>query len=275
MAKPGPKSKKGKAAVRLNAVRHGVLSTTPVIPGLENQEDWEAHRAGLMASRAPEGPLEEALAERVALLFWRLQRVIRYERDVIAVAQERLVGDLPLRPRRFATNEEADFKLALTRERLRLLRELAQLPDDAEVAGDDAAIILSAVARYADDVDLESFSIPGVPDDIALEDFTGWTARLIRDGIAAIAADAGQDPKILLVIATSTAELEVINGQIEAERKARDLDRERRERLLPDGPTLDNIVRYEAHLGRQLYQALHELEALQARRRGGAPPLQG
>ncbi len=32
-------------------------------------------------------------------------------------------------------------------------------------------------------------------------------------------------------------------------------------------------MRYESHLNRQLYQALHELEALKARRQGQAAPL--
>ena len=43
-----------------------------------------------------------------------------------------------------------------------------------------------------------------------------------------------------------------------------------RERLLPDEKTLEKIARYEAHLSCQLYQAMHELEALQAKRAGGA-----
>jgi hypothetical protein len=37
--------------------------------------------------------------------------------------------------------------------------------------------------------------------------------------------------------------------------------------------TLEKVVRYEAHLSRQLYKAMHELEALQARRMGGSVPL--
>jgi hypothetical protein len=36
---------------------------------------------------------------------------------------------------------------------------------------------------------------------------------------------------------------------------------------------LQPILRYEAHLNRQLYQALHELESLQDRRAGKAAPL--
>ncbi len=100
MAKRGPKTKSGKETVRWNAVRHGVLSTSPVIPGLEREEDWEAHRAGLLASLAPEGHLEIALAERVALQLWRLQRVARYETESIALAQERVEDDLA-RQRRY------------------------------------------------------------------------------------------------------------------------------------------------------------------------------
>jgi hypothetical protein len=46
-----------------------------------------------------------------------------------------------------------------------------------------------------------------------------------------------------------------------------------RERLLPDEKTLEKVAHYEAHLPRQLYKALHELEALQARREGGSAPL--
>src|SRR5688572_9638846 len=50
-------------------------------------------------------------------------------------------------------------------------------------------------------------------------------------------------------------------------------DRLTRGRLLPDANTLQKITRYEAHLSRQLLQALHELQRLQAVRGGRAVPL--
>jgi hypothetical protein len=52
-----------------------------------------------------------------------------------------------------------------------------------------------------------------------------------------------------------------------------DLARMSRERLLPRVEILEKVARYEAHLSRQLYKAMHELEALQVRRQGGAAPL--
>jgi hypothetical protein len=46
-----------------------------------------------------------------------------------------------------------------------------------------------------------------------------------------------------------------------------------RARLMPRGDQLQQLIRYEAHLNRQLFHALHELEALQARRSGNPAPL--
>jgi hypothetical protein len=45
----------------------------------------------------------------------------------------------------------------------------------------------------------------------------------------------------------------------------KDLESMSKERLLPDEKTLEKVARYEAHLSRQLYKAMHELEALQVR----------
>ena len=59
----------------------------------------------------------------------------------------------------------------------------------------------------------------------------------------------------------------------EQQSSQRRVQRLRRERLLPDDASLNKVMRYEAHLNRQLYQALHELEAMQARRQGQAAPL--
>ena len=80
----GPKTKVGKAIVSRNAVKHGIMSETPVIPGMEEVEDWHAHLDGVIKSLEPEGHLETVLAERIASLFWRFNRVIRYETAITA-----------------------------------------------------------------------------------------------------------------------------------------------------------------------------------------------
>ncbi|MCH8007809.1 MAG: hypothetical protein IIC91_02990 [Chloroflexi bacterium] len=62
-----------------NAVSHGMWTDRPVIPGMEDEAQYERHLAGITENLAPEGALEEELAARIASLLWRLRRVTRYE----------------------------------------------------------------------------------------------------------------------------------------------------------------------------------------------------
>ncbi len=90
--KSGPKSETGRQAVRLNATRHGALSPTVVLPNVEREEDWDAHLAGMIQSLRPAGFFETHLVERIASSLWRLQRLLRYERDLVVDKQEMMFG---------------------------------------------------------------------------------------------------------------------------------------------------------------------------------------
>ena len=67
--------------------------------------------------------------------------------------------------------------------------------------------------------------------------------------------------------------MDVISAKSEAEIVGEQLQNMRRERLLPEDKTLEKISRYEAHVSRLMFKALHELEAIQVRRSGGGAPL--
>src|SRR5687768_302687 len=60
----GPKTAAGKARVALNAVRHGALAQTPLLPG-EDAAEREALAAGFAGDYAPVGPIEGGLVERL------------------------------------------------------------------------------------------------------------------------------------------------------------------------------------------------------------------
>src|SRR5215210_4096281 len=109
----GPNTQAGKEVARWNATRHGIRSPAPVVPGLEKTEDWEEHLDGVLESLSPEGHFELVLAERVALLSWRLHRVTRYERESIALSQEKAEEDLA--KRRWHQKAEEDLADVLTR----------------------------------------------------------------------------------------------------------------------------------------------------------------
>ena len=79
----GPRTPEGKAAVRRNPIKHAVLAQTPVIPLVEREEDWQRLRDGVFEYFRVEGAMEEALADRIAGIIWRLYRVVRFESESI------------------------------------------------------------------------------------------------------------------------------------------------------------------------------------------------
>jgi hypothetical protein len=86
----GPKTHQGKLNVSRNATKHGILSLRPVVAHFESEQSWQRHREAILESLAPEGGLEEALAERVALCSWRLNRIIAYTRPKPSPKSKRL-----------------------------------------------------------------------------------------------------------------------------------------------------------------------------------------
>lgn len=83
----GPRTAAGKAASRMNGLRHGLRAELVVVPQLEDASEWEIHRAAVLDSLAPTTYLEALLADRASLATWRLQRATRYERAILTQAQ--------------------------------------------------------------------------------------------------------------------------------------------------------------------------------------------
>lgn len=278
----GPVTENGKAVSKLNATRHGIRSPEPVIAGLESKEDWEDHRAGIMESLSPAGHLESTLAERVALMSWRLHRVARFETETVAIQQEKVEEDLSRR-RLYEMDVIGAASPSVVRGNLksaradhRLLKRLPDLEDGKPLSALDADSILWAVAECVVDEGemdpedfLETLHVPGTPEYSEWEGYGGWTAGVVRVGIEAIAEITGDEAQWLLSRATDAASREVAKQKEAADQVEEGLSRLSRERILPDDKELEKIARYEAHLSRQLYQALHELEALQKRRLTG------
>jgi len=281
----GPATEAGKEVARWNAARHGMRSLAPVVPGIERPEDWERHLAGTLESLAPEGHLETVLAERVALLSWRLHRAARYETETIALSQEAVEKDLAEKRRYSASIAEGihpeDVRGAheSAKRTERLLKRLPSLPDDRRLSPEDADSILWAVyGRLDEEIELEELEIPGVPEPLDPETISehegvAWTAALVRAAVSVLAEIAGEEPETLIEAAAEATRLDAIRAKHRAEEVERELREMRRARMLPDLATLQKISRYEAHLSRLLYKTMHELEALQTRRQGGAAPL--
>jgi hypothetical protein len=74
----GPKTPEGRAAVRLNGVKHGLTAETIVLKG-ESQADFTALFDSLEAEHRPVSPTEEALVVQLAMATWRLRRLYHVE----------------------------------------------------------------------------------------------------------------------------------------------------------------------------------------------------
>ena len=74
----GPKTLEGKAAVRFNAFRHGLLAQDVVLPE-EDTDAFEALWNQVRANLSPMGPIEEFFVNQVVNAMWRLQRLARAE----------------------------------------------------------------------------------------------------------------------------------------------------------------------------------------------------
>jgi hypothetical protein len=79
----GPKTPEGKDAVRLNALKHGLLSQAVLLPG-EDEEALKELGQNLKVELQPVGELENLLVDRIIASYWRLRRLGRVEAGIFA-----------------------------------------------------------------------------------------------------------------------------------------------------------------------------------------------
>jgi hypothetical protein len=77
----GPKTPEGKAAVRLNALTHGLRARTMIL-SYEKAEEYDYLWCQLVAEWRPETPTELLYLETAATSQWLLARVTRSERNI-------------------------------------------------------------------------------------------------------------------------------------------------------------------------------------------------
>src|SRR5215203_4269584 len=324
----GPKTPQGKLNVSRNASKHGILSLRPVVVHFESEQGWQRHREALLESLAPEGGMEEVLAERVALCSWRLNRVIAYETENIAEEQEAALQEV---------EEDRRQKLRLTtlykREAKEILagtmvEDMVDL-DRGEALSDFAVDMLAALEvplqsaintrRYFDVVvtvldgephtlvdyydagwlfEKACFLATELPhlmqdDEDADEDKIRKSALELMDKLEGrmevqdtlmvseikehLVEDVNQVGytlvEALLEKLHTVASQEAKVAEEQAQKVQQQIVKRRRAKILPSADDLQKIGRYESHLSKEMYRALHELEALQERRIGGKSPL--
>lgn len=308
----GPVSPEGKAIVARNAVRHGVFANIAVVTG-ESPDAWETHRAGVVESLAPVGLLETTLAERVALLLWRLARLAKYEAATTGAAVEDAglpppaIDPLTAVMGRTGGNREEHLKWTsnqyrAVRESLAILTEMAGIvgrlgsgDETGPVAGERVHEILGYAASVAYDRPVRRYD-PEHPSSEALLPTLGlpagsvwkatWTTELLQRAVTyyadAVGRPLGEFVQEVLDalderIAAFAREVYRLKGEMTAltRRLEHWRDRAADAALLPPVDVVERVVKYEKHLHATLTSTLNQLERLQAHRVGAAvvPPV--
>jgi hypothetical protein len=304
VAKRGPKTVRGKITAAMNSTKHGILSPKPVVTHFESEGGWKTHRQSILDSLSPQNGIEQALAERVALNSWRLNRVVAYETLQLSAAQEELVDDMRSEATKYSSLhaeekkgfegiEEAEKMRAIYEDVVGLLQEtigeldshhtmewlylqapyyaleLAAWQDNPGLDLDDAEVDLMEASDNLEPSFREKLSHQAMPDIGAIRDALVWLVE--QTGYEGEGEYTPYEDLMEKLCTVAEADLEY------AEEAVRELERKivarRRQNLMLNEAQMQKLSRYEAHLSREMYKALHELEALQKRRAGEPTPL--
>jgi hypothetical protein len=115
----GPKTPEGKAAVRFNALRHGLRARTAVLP-TENADDFHQLCADLEAEFQPRTRAEQILVEEMAVSHWKLARLETGERGIYT-------RPIPVRDQMALIGQLSQYEARPKRAFIKAMRELEHL----------------------------------------------------------------------------------------------------------------------------------------------------
>lgn len=268
----GPKTAEGKAAARMNAVKHGILARQAVVRGLkikENPRELVRLHDQFLEACAPEGVLEETLVEQMVMCVWRKRRAVTAETGEIAFNVDkgwwsRNEGDVAMNWLVWIHSLDMVGEMEKTGQGVRYLKfVLEEVRDDVAKEGQitEGALnrTLDRFARKSNHITDQLAKFRGIPEEAperrAADGLAARPGRLVLDYL---------DDK-LRSLAWRLRRIEEYEEKEEELRRAAS--------VLPSAEKLDKILRYETTLDRQFYRAMNQLERLQRMRRGeNVPP---
>lgn len=251
----GPRTLRGKAFSRRNAVKHGMFVNfaTDFEALHEDPKEYQELLDGLWDQYQPVGRAEEIEVERIAVCCWRLKRAWRYENAVNLVAQ------------RDFTRAELDGQLDYCEEKD---KEGRAILDQLRIAKKE----MEDTDQLSDETKQRIFAMDPV--------LKRWWPAMIRGlqelfeqtEMAAVVPKLNQQQRSLLPeIYTVTRVINVLEHL--GERRLNNvLETAIGRHAIPDSDALDRILRYETTTERYRSRAIEQLDRLQRRRKGELVP---
>jgi hypothetical protein len=276
--KGGAKTPEGKAIVKYNALKHGLLAKEVVITvgeGAESPEEFNSLLGDLRTQLNPMGTLEEMLVEKIVVAYWRLRRAYRYEvgliRSELDTTSDDFYSEEDWQHKKVnKTDEEIDQEIEEEKEGIEYWkkdkRNLTRMHKKGksleEIYGwEENWEWLEEKVQYlvAGDEDYDGFD----PESLRkfLNNNAEWSDDQIWKALIEICDEKIQQHKDDIV-------------SLEKDKKKNKLKLQVIRKLgnIPSRNELDRLLRYEGTIERQLYKALNQLERIQRLRAGDNVP---
>ena len=266
----GPKTPEGRAASKMNAVKHGILSKEVLVQSIhrkENEDELTALHERFMNELAPAGPAEEMLVDQIVSTHWRLRRLLAVESGAIATSidegvQARMQQENPRLPATKATIWGEDPLRHLAQSAMGFASQQHYL-EKVRVAVEEAGELNEAILKRLDNPLIHHFlELPEHLQDLCLK----LPENLPPAEVASYREEA--KAKVLDYLDGRSRSAAFLQKRHEEQERITALSQQSAD-ALPKPETLDRIIRYESMLNRQLFRAMKQLRTLQKERREG------
>jgi hypothetical protein len=251
----GPKTLRGKAYSRGNALKHGLFCTpiTDFDALREDPQKYEEMLNGLWHQYQPIGKAEEIEVERIAICYWRFKRAWRYENAVNLAARRDFV--------RAELADQEPFCKERDKEEKAIILELKNAEKEIEDTGEISQELRQRIVAM-------------------LPEFEGlWsTFHYISEKRVKESNVSGMFQKLnpksrSWVLAMLTAQCGIrCFEEMSNRRWTNVMETAIGQHAIPNREALDKLLRYETTIDRALNRSLDRLERLQRRRRGEPVP---
>ena len=254
----GPVTQAGKEIVARNAVKHGIFAKDLVInagDGREDELDYYDLLTELKRDLAPAGRMEMLMVEKIAVNYWRLRRLLRYETGEIR-------GRLD------------DFRESALRSYYSSSFYSQQRPELEYYSYDDEIPDAEYQEQLYKVAGMRSSGFNLVEEKAALEFVLCW--RLGRDDAEFSDKDYKAAKKYVVALSPQMQgklrkeildEAELVLAEMEEVRIWRvKFDRIQKAMSLPSAHILNNIIKYENSIERSIFRNLAALKTLQENR---------
>jgi hypothetical protein len=275
----GAVTEEGKEIVSKNAVKHGVFAKDLIIAsgdGRENEDEYRELLHNLIESLNPQGQMEHLLVEKIAVDFWRLRRVLRFETGSIRKYLDMVIYDYYNKTdwegkKENKTNDELDEKIDQQKEYLawnnayiKALKKGVVCFDNPTWAGED----------LESDIEEDLFTVAGAIKEKAMSEdecMRFEEGELSFDELKTIFKKAGYSDKDIAgeLIGQLKKQNEDYKKQIydlEQKKLKNRFAEEVNVKIysLPAGDNAEKVMRYEKSIQKSIFQNLAILKKLQS-----------